>query len=157
MESSETGTRGIILLDETAGNVTIAYSSAEGGGDILYKQTAISPIGFGAVQTMRSGTNNDVSSTKQNINSQLVDDLLQRDDDQREPVRGDPQRRGGSFHHQNGQQDQRYTRRGDWLYDRGQQRQRFAGSRGDSRRQLPGFTDRHLLDLCGGKRLELHD
>ncbi len=69
---SETGTRAIVLLDETAGVVTVIYSSTEGGGNILYRQTAIQPIAFGAVQTMRSGTNNDASSTKQNINAEMV-------------------------------------------------------------------------------------
>ena len=69
---SETGTRAIVLLDEIAGVVTVIYSSAEGGGNILYRQTAIQPIAFGAVQTMRSGTNNDASSTKQNINAEMV-------------------------------------------------------------------------------------
>ncbi len=69
---SETGTRAIVLLDDTAGVVTVIYTSVEGGGNILYRQTAIQPIAFGAVQTMRSGTNNDVSSTKQMINGEMV-------------------------------------------------------------------------------------
>lgn len=69
---SETGTRGIALLDESAGVVNVIYSSVEGGGNIVYKQTAIQPISFGSIQTMRSGTNNDVSSTKQNIDGELV-------------------------------------------------------------------------------------
>ena len=69
---SESGTRGIVLLDETAGVVSVLYSSVEGGGNIIYRQTAVQPIAFGAVQTLRSGTNNDVSSTKQTINSELV-------------------------------------------------------------------------------------
>ncbi len=69
---TETGTRAIVLLDEIAGEVTLIYSSIEGGGNILYRQTAIQPIAFGAVQTMRSGTNNDASSTKQTINAEMV-------------------------------------------------------------------------------------
>ncbi len=69
---SEAGTRPIVLLDESAGVVTVIYTSVEGGGDILYNQSAIQPISFGATQTMRSGSNNDVSSTKQNINGELV-------------------------------------------------------------------------------------
>ena len=69
---SESGTRPIVVLDETAGILSVVYTSAEGGGNIVYKQSAIQPIAFGTVQIMRSGSNNDISSTKQNINGELV-------------------------------------------------------------------------------------
>jgi hypothetical protein len=72
---SESGTRGIVVLDDTAGVVTVIYTSSESGGSILYRQTATQPIAFSAVQTMRSGgptLYNNVSSTKQNINGELV-------------------------------------------------------------------------------------
>jgi hypothetical protein len=69
---SESGTRGIVVLDQAAGVVTVIYTSSESGGNILYQQTAVQPIAFKTVKTMRSGTNNDASSTKQNINGELV-------------------------------------------------------------------------------------
>jgi large repetitive protein len=70
---SRSGTRPIVLLDESWGVVTVIYSSAEGGGSILYQQASIDqPIVFESAQTMRSPTNNDASSTKQNINGEMV-------------------------------------------------------------------------------------
>ena len=66
------GTRGIVELDEVAGIVSVIYTSVEGGGNIVYKQSAIQPIAFGTELSMRSGSNNDVSSTRQNINGELV-------------------------------------------------------------------------------------
>ncbi len=66
------GTRGIVLLDETESTLKVIYTSSEGNNDIVYKQTALSPIAFGSLQTLRSGGFNDVSSTKQTISNEFV-------------------------------------------------------------------------------------
>ncbi|MCB9333943.1 MAG: DNRLRE domain-containing protein, partial [Lewinellaceae bacterium] len=69
---SETGTRPIVLLNEAIGKFKIFYSSTEGGGDILYKESATSSIALSTALTLISGTNNDVTSTKQNYSSEVV-------------------------------------------------------------------------------------
>ncbi|MBK7513901.1 MAG: carboxypeptidase regulatory-like domain-containing protein [Chloracidobacterium sp.] len=69
---SESGTRANIELDETAGVLTYVYTQSEGNNPIVYRQSNLAPISFGAVKTLRSQSFNDVSSTKQNYNGELV-------------------------------------------------------------------------------------
>ncbi len=69
---SETGTRPIILLNESVGKIKIFYSSTEGGGNILYKESSTSSISLSAPLTLISGTYNDVTSTKQNYSAEVV-------------------------------------------------------------------------------------
>ncbi len=69
----ESGTRGIALLSETAGTITVIYTSIEGAGSIVYKEAPISSIVLGPRTTLIGGSNhNDVTSTKQNIDDQVV-------------------------------------------------------------------------------------
>jgi hypothetical protein len=71
-EVDQAGTRGIVLLDETAGVVTVLYTSVEGAGNILYKETPTAAIAFGASTVLMPGGLNDVTSTKQNLAGSVV-------------------------------------------------------------------------------------
>jgi hypothetical protein len=67
------GTRPIVLLDESIGRLLVAYTSTEGGGDILYRESPLDNISFSAKATLMSGGSlNNVTSTKQNITDQVV-------------------------------------------------------------------------------------
>ncbi len=68
----EAGTRGIVLLDEITDVVTVVYTSTEGLNDIVFKESPTSAISFGARSTLIAGSNNDVTSTKQNIVGEVV-------------------------------------------------------------------------------------
>ena len=68
----ESGTRGIALLNETTATITVVYTSTEGSGDIVYKESPISSIVFGPRSTLIAGGLNDVTSTKQNITDEVV-------------------------------------------------------------------------------------
>ncbi|MEI6949923.1 T9SS type A sorting domain-containing protein [Paraflavisolibacter sp. H34] len=48
------GTRPIVLLNEALGKIRVVYSSLENGGDILYRESALSPIAFGPPITLMS-------------------------------------------------------------------------------------------------------
>ncbi|KAA9345593.1 T9SS type A sorting domain-containing protein [Adhaeribacter soli] len=63
-EVSRTGTRPIVLLNETLGKLRIVYASAENGGDILYRETPLAGIAFGPQLTLIPGTYNYPSSYK---------------------------------------------------------------------------------------------
>ncbi|MGB3006040.1 MAG: LamG-like jellyroll fold domain-containing protein [Chitinophagaceae bacterium] len=72
-EVSTTGTRGIVILNETAGKVKVIYTASDAGGNILYKESATSAISFGPVTTLISGgTFNNATSTKQNYSGDIV-------------------------------------------------------------------------------------
>jgi hypothetical protein len=71
-EVSETGTRGVALLNESIGKLKIVYTSSETGGNILYKETSTSNISFGAETILLQGTYNNATSTKENYNSDIV-------------------------------------------------------------------------------------
>ncbi|MGA2286519.1 MAG: LamG domain-containing protein, partial [Dehalococcoidia bacterium] len=68
----EAGTRGIVVLNEAAGTVRVIYTTSEGSGDIVYKESSLSSISFGAKQTLMTGGLNNATSTKQNWSSSLV-------------------------------------------------------------------------------------
>lgn len=63
---SETGTRGIVILNEDLAKLKVIYTSQEDGGDILYRETSIPTIHFGPVVTMIPGSYNDATSMKTN-------------------------------------------------------------------------------------------
>jgi len=70
---SETGTRGICLLDEVTGTVTVVYTSVEGSGNILFKESPTSSIAFGpTATTLLAGAYNEASSSKQNVSGSAV-------------------------------------------------------------------------------------
>ncbi|MEI6949544.1 T9SS type A sorting domain-containing protein [Paraflavisolibacter sp. H34] len=72
--TSNEGTRPIVLLNEAAGKIKVAYSSLESGGDILYRESATSPISFGPPVTLFSGNYlyNYVTSTHQPYTSEVA-------------------------------------------------------------------------------------
>jgi hypothetical protein len=67
-----TGTRPVVLLDESIGRLIVAYTSSDGGGDILYAETALDQISFSSRGTLMTGGLNNVTTTKQNVTNQLV-------------------------------------------------------------------------------------
>jgi concanavalin A-like lectin/glucanase superfamily protein/List-Bact-rpt repeat protein/flagellar hook capping protein FlgD len=71
-EVDQSGTRGIVLLNEAINEVTVCYTQSEGSNDIVYKSSALSPISFGTRQTLMSGALNEPSSTKQNFTGEVV-------------------------------------------------------------------------------------
>ena len=69
---SESGTRLNAELDPVNGILTIIYTQSEGYNNIVYKQSNTGTINFGTQQILRSGSFNDISSTKQNYSNELV-------------------------------------------------------------------------------------
>jgi hypothetical protein len=66
------GTRPIVVLSETANRLIVAYTTNEGGGDIVYRVSPLNNIAFGARQVLIGGSVNDVTSTKQNFTDNVV-------------------------------------------------------------------------------------
>lgn len=69
---SESGTRGIVVLNEAAGKIKVIYTSSESGGNILYKESSTSAISFGSENTLMSGTYNNPTTTKQSYPGEIV-------------------------------------------------------------------------------------
>ena len=65
-EVDQSGTRGIVLLNEQDQTVRVVYTSSEGFNDIVVKKSSMSTIAFGSRSTLITGGVNDVTSTKQN-------------------------------------------------------------------------------------------
>ena len=66
------GTRAIVLLNELERRLIVAYPSSTGGGSIVYRETSIDDISFGARQTLISGNLNDPTSIKGNFTDEVV-------------------------------------------------------------------------------------
>jgi len=66
------GTRPIVLLNEDANLLRVIYTSSTAGGNILYRDSLVSAIGFGARHTLMTGTLNNATSTKMNWTDQLA-------------------------------------------------------------------------------------
>ena len=71
-EVDQSGTRGIVLLNEQSGTVSVVYTASEGFNPIVYKETATSSVAFGPRATLFAASLNDCSSTKQKISSSVV-------------------------------------------------------------------------------------
>lgn len=69
---SESGTRGIVIVNEAAQKIRVIYTETETDGDIYYKESALSPISFGQQFTLISGNYNNPTSIKSNYTSQVV-------------------------------------------------------------------------------------
>jgi hypothetical protein len=65
-------TRPIVLLNEAANRLIVAFTTSESGGNIVYRESRMDTISFGSRQTMISGTVNNVTSTKQNFIDNVV-------------------------------------------------------------------------------------
>jgi K319L-like, PKD domain len=66
------GTRPIVILNEAAGKLIVAYTSSESGGKIYYKESSLNAISFGDRQTLISGSVNNVTSIKGNFTDDVV-------------------------------------------------------------------------------------
>ena len=66
------GTRPIVVVNEAAGKLIVAYSSGDNGGDIVYRESPLGTINLAPRQVMISGSLNDVTSTKVSSTDQLV-------------------------------------------------------------------------------------
>lgn len=69
---STNGTRPIVVLNEHANRLVVAYTEVESGGDILCRESPMDVISFGPVRTLISGTVNNATSTKGNFTDALV-------------------------------------------------------------------------------------
>jgi hypothetical protein len=70
--STDDGTLPIVLLNEALGRIRVIYTSRTNGGDILYQESPISKIAFGAPLVLISGTNNNATSIAQNFTEDVV-------------------------------------------------------------------------------------
>ena len=66
------GTRPIVLLNEPADLLRVVYTAASGGGNIYFRDSLRSAIGFGARQTLMTGSLNNATSTKMNWTDDVV-------------------------------------------------------------------------------------
>jgi hypothetical protein len=66
------GTRPIVMLNEAAGKLVVAYTASDSGGNIYCKESSMSTISFGARQTLISGSLNNVSSVKGTFGDEVV-------------------------------------------------------------------------------------
>jgi hypothetical protein len=63
-EVDNSGTRPIVVVNEAADRLIVAYTTKEGGGDIVYRESPLGNIAFGPRQVLISGKVNNVTSTK---------------------------------------------------------------------------------------------
>lgn len=66
------GTRPIVMINEAAGKLIVAYTEANNGGDIYFKESPLQNISFGSRQTLISGSVNNVSSVKGSFTDEVV-------------------------------------------------------------------------------------
>jgi hypothetical protein len=66
------GTRPIVMLNEAAGRLIVAYTTSDSGGNIVFKESSMHTISFGPRQTLLSGSLNNVTSTKQNFTTTVA-------------------------------------------------------------------------------------
>jgi hypothetical protein len=71
-EVSQSGTRGIALLNEQTGRLRVVYTADEDGGDILYKESGLDEIAFGPQYILFSGKYNHCTSIKNNNTPMFV-------------------------------------------------------------------------------------
>lgn len=68
----DVGTRPIVLLDESIERLMVVYTAADGGGEIVFRETALDRISFSEKHTVLAGTLNDATSAKGGGNGQFV-------------------------------------------------------------------------------------
>ncbi len=66
------GTRPIVMLNEAAGKLIVAYTQSDSGGNIYFKESPLQNISFGSRQTLISGSVNNVSSVKAPFTDEVV-------------------------------------------------------------------------------------
>ncbi|WP_125185387.1 T9SS type A sorting domain-containing protein [Botryobacter ruber] len=70
--TSTEGTRPIVLLNETFGKMKVVYTSAERGGRLVYRESALSKIAFSPPFTLINGFHNYATSSKDNFSTDVV-------------------------------------------------------------------------------------
>jgi hypothetical protein len=66
------GTRPVIVVDEAADQLIIAYTTKEGGGDIVYRTSPLDNISLSPRQVLIPGKVNNVTTTKTTSTNQVV-------------------------------------------------------------------------------------
>jgi hypothetical protein len=66
------GTRPIVMLNEVARKLIVAYTASDSGGNIYYKESSMDNISFGPKLTLISGSLNNVSSVKATFTDEVV-------------------------------------------------------------------------------------
>ena len=66
---SEEGTRGIGIVNEQKNKIRVVYTENEDGGNIYYRESALSSISFGPQQTLIAGTDFNNATSMKSINS----------------------------------------------------------------------------------------
>ena len=66
------GTRPIVMLNELEGRVVVAYTDRTGGGSIVFRESSLDTINFGAKQTILGGNYDDATSLKGTFESELL-------------------------------------------------------------------------------------
>jgi hypothetical protein len=69
---SDTGTRGVVVASEAAGQLIVAYTTKTGGGDIVYKTSPLDNISFSTAQVLIPSKVNNVTTTKVTSSNQVV-------------------------------------------------------------------------------------
>ena len=69
---AQNGTRPIVILNELHDRLKVVYTAAESGGNILYKESAVSNITFGPEYMLINGNYNFATSVKDTYNSDVV-------------------------------------------------------------------------------------
>jgi hypothetical protein len=66
------GTRPIVVVNEAAGKLIVAYTAGDHASNIVYKESPLGTIAFGARQVLMSGSLNNVTSTKSTSTDEIV-------------------------------------------------------------------------------------
>src|SRR5690606_8873702 len=69
---SNTGTRGIALLNESAGKIRIIYTASENGGDIVYRESRLNPIAFSEQILLMPGKFDHSTTLRNNTQSRML-------------------------------------------------------------------------------------
>jgi hypothetical protein len=66
------GTRPVIVLNEIANKLVIAYTSKDGGGNILYRESPLGAISLSPEKVLIAGSTNNVTTAKQEFTDEVV-------------------------------------------------------------------------------------
>lgn len=69
---SSAGTRPIVIINEESQKLKVIYTSNDGGGNIMYKESPLSSISFGSEKILISGNYNNVTSSKENYETETL-------------------------------------------------------------------------------------
>lgn len=69
---SAAGTRPIVIINEATEKLKVLYSSSDGGGNIVYKESPLSTIQFSTQQTLIAGNYNNITAAKANYEDEMV-------------------------------------------------------------------------------------